>query len=152
MIFYNSFGKRYNPHKILWERLKRNSTPSTNYQGQMDFVIPRFNSPSTVSPLQYYVDGDAVDGHQNAIWDLCSDLTTKMQSEYGLIKYAIELFNKNQWLDTILKIMHFFFHWFGFDLNNDLTFLYCWHNFIGIHSFFRNFQFLTYIWRLIYYF
>ena len=59
------------------------------------FVIPRLNSPSIVSPLQYYVDGDAVDRYQNAIRDLCFDLTTKMQSEYGLIKYTMQLFNKN---------------------------------------------------------
>ena len=68
---------------VLSEQLKRNFTPSTNYRGQMDFVVPSFNSPSTVSPLQCYVDEDVVDGHQNAIWDLCFDLTTEMQSEYG---------------------------------------------------------------------
>ena len=63
---------------VLSEQLKRIFTPSTNYQGQMDFVIPRFHCPSIVSPLQYYVDGDAVDRYQNAIRDLCFDLTTKM--------------------------------------------------------------------------
>ena len=75
-------------------------TTETNFHSvyqlseQMDFVIPRFNSPSMVSPLQYYVDGDAVDRYQNAIRDLCFDRTTKMQSEYWLIKYAMQLFNK----------------------------------------------------------
>ena len=71
------------------------TNPSTNYRGQMDFVIPRFNFPSIDSPLQYYVDGDTVDRYQNATRDLCFDLTTKMQSEYGLIKYAMQLFNIN---------------------------------------------------------
>ena len=80
---------------VLSKQLQRNFTPSTNYQEQMDFVIPPFNSPIIVPPLQYYVDGDAADRYQNAIRDLCFDLTTKMQSEYGFIKYAMQLFNKN---------------------------------------------------------
>lgn len=77
---------------LITDQLKRIFNPSSNHPGQMDFVISRFNSPYTVTPAQYYVDGDDVQGWEDSIWQLCHYLTKKFESEYGLIQHAKNCF------------------------------------------------------------
>ena len=55
---------------VLSEQLKRIFTPSTNYQGQMDFVYHDSILQAQSHLKMCYNDGDAVDGYQNAKWDL----------------------------------------------------------------------------------
>ena len=73
----------------ITEKLKRILLPSSdNQQAKTDFVITRFNTPCTVNPVQYYVDGDGVEEYEASIQQLCYELADKTGDEYGIIHYA----------------------------------------------------------------
>ena len=75
----------------IQEQLKRFFSSAPPVKAKFDFVVPRLNSSTTVTPIQYYVDGDNLQGHEQALWSLCFQLVESVKSEYGIIIYAMKL-------------------------------------------------------------